>query len=77
MWGSTKEDPQESGSEAGPENFNEEDMNLAEKLTAVVGVLFVEKYEYTVDGLYYGGAMIKRWWGNLSGCGYQEQVDDK
>ena len=33
-------------------------MNFAEKLSAVVGVLFVEKYEYTVDGLYYGANMI-------------------
>ncbi len=36
-------------------------MNFAEKLSAVVGVLFVEKYEYTVDGLYYGANLIGDW----------------
>ena len=45
-----------------------EDMNFAEKLSAVVGVLFVEKYEYTVDGLYYGANIVKE--NTLGLCGY-------
>ena len=78
MWGGSapnveKLDTEEQSeqSEAGPNDFDENDMNFAERLTAVVGVLFVEKYEYTVDGLYYGGGMIKDWWNRSLSCGYQ------
>ena len=52
-------------------------MTLAEQLTAVVGVLFVEKYEYTVEGMHYIGA----WFGEKAAtagasCGYMPQEDE-
>ena len=63
MWGGGEAETKEvienepvTGDEA--EDGDVEDMNFAEKLSAVVGVLFVEKYEYTVDGLYYGANLI-------------------
>ena len=66
MWGGgepAKEDPNTRTGEE-EEDGDVEDMNFAEKLSAVVGVLFVEKYEYTVDGLYYGANMV---YGNTIG----------
>ena len=75
-WGSTapaaeKESEDEAGAQESEEaGLAEEDMNFAERLTAVVGVLFVEKYEYTVDGLYYGGDMVRNWWNKSLSCGY-------
>ena len=45
----------------------EENMNMAERLSLILGVLIVEKYEYTMDGLAYGSNMI------LSMCGYGEE----
>ena len=61
MWGAPAKEPEPVDTNQGEEEEEEqdvEDMNFAEKLSAVVGVLFVEKYEYTVDGLYYGANMI-------------------
>ena len=71
---------QKSDSMGSAGEYEEEDMNFAEKLTAVVGVLFVEKYEYTVDGLYYGGALIRDWAVGakdsvLGSCGYMPNED--
>ena len=60
MWGGgepAKQDPQ-TRNDVDDDEGDVEDMNFAEKLSAVVGVLFVEKYEYTVDGLYYGANMV-------------------
>ena len=61
MWGGSepvKEDPQTNAGAGDHSDDDVEEMNFAEKLSAVVGVLFVEKYEYTVDGLYYGANMV-------------------
>ena len=50
-----------------PKQGEEESMNMAERLSLVLGVLIVEKYEYTMDGLSYGSSML------LSLCGFGEE----